>query len=168
MRKNLFFILCFVSFTASLNGNNPFETFHHLTSRDGLSHNSIKCILKDSEGFMWFGTNDGLNRYDGYGYTCFKPTTDPYSINHNTINCIAEDRNGNLWIGSENGLHEYIYTTGDFKNYIIRDESSVGNNPVKDILEDKEGMLWISTGSFNFYKFNPLFSLFQIVVFISL
>ena len=104
---------------------------------------------------MWFGTNDGLNRYDGYGYTCFKPTTDPYSINHNTINCIAEDRNGNLWIGSENGLHEYIYTTGDFKNYIIRDESSVGNNPVKDILEDKEGMLWISTGSFNFYKFNP-------------
>jgi ligand-binding sensor domain-containing protein/serine phosphatase RsbU (regulator of sigma subunit) len=77
--------------------------FRHLTVNDGLSQGSVVSILQDSQGFMWFGTQDGLNRFDGYTFTVFKHSpTDPNSLNDNFIVTIAEDSNKTLWVSTLN------------------------------------------------------------------
>ena len=69
--------------------------FEHISIEQGLSQVSVNCILKDSQGFMWFGTLDGLNRYDGYEFKIYKhDSTDPTSISDNYILCILEDSTG--------------------------------------------------------------------------
>ncbi len=75
--------------------------FQHLTVKEGLSQGSVMCMLQDSKGFMWFGTQDGLNRYDGYEFRVYKhDPADPASINDNFILFIAEDKAGALWFGT--------------------------------------------------------------------
>ncbi len=83
--------------------------FKHLTHEDGLSQNWVGAILRDSYGYMWFGTtNNGLNRYDGTNFTVYKnDPSEPASISHNTINTIFEDRSRNLWVGTNYGLNKY-------------------------------------------------------------
>src|ERR1700755_250986 len=73
--------------------------FRHISSEQGLSNSTINCIYQDSRGFMWFGTRDGLNRYDGVKMTVYKNRpNDKTSLGNNFINSIAEDKDGNLWI----------------------------------------------------------------------
>src|SRR6266540_5008368 len=75
--------------------------FERFTSEDGLSQNAGLDILQDSHGYLWIGTQDGLNRYDGYSFKVFKhDPDDPHSISHNSILKIAEDADGTLWIGT--------------------------------------------------------------------
>ncbi|MBW6501923.1 MAG: response regulator [Bacteroidales bacterium] len=79
--------------------------FSHVDVNDGLSDNWIKCIFKDSRGFVWFGTNNGLNRFDGYRFEIFKNSiSDSTTIADNVINVITEDKKGNLWIGTRSGI----------------------------------------------------------------
>jgi signal transduction histidine kinase/ligand-binding sensor domain-containing protein len=79
-----------------------------LTIENGLSQSSVTSIYQDSRGFLWFGTSDGLNRYDGYSFKIFKnDIRNPYSISNNVINKITEDSDGNLWIATANGLNKY-------------------------------------------------------------
>ena len=71
--------------------------FTNITIEDGLSHSKVNCIYQDSQGFLWFGTNEGLNKYDGYSFTVFQPDPDdPHSISANLIRCILEDSRGNF------------------------------------------------------------------------
>jgi signal transduction histidine kinase/ligand-binding sensor domain-containing protein/DNA-binding response OmpR family regulator len=135
-------------------------TFKHLTSNEGLSHNNVTCLLQDSKGFMWFGTFDGLNKYDGYKFTIYR--NDPLnssSLSHNYIWTIFEDKQGRIWIGTnDGGLSVYNRETDSFKNY-RRDKSktnSISHNNVRSIDQDKEGNLVIGTygGGLNF--FNPV------------
>ena len=78
--------------------------FERLTVKDGLSQNTIRDILQDSKGMMWFATQDGLNRYDGYTFYKYRHhADDPYSLSNNLILCLAEDQAGTLWIGTWNG-----------------------------------------------------------------
>jgi len=75
--------------------------FHYFTVDQGLSQNTIQCILQDKRGFMWFGTMNGLNRFDGYKFTIFQPdAADAGTISSNDIQAIIEDKNGKLWIGT--------------------------------------------------------------------
>ena len=75
--------------------------FEHLGSEDGLSQNAGLDIFQDSHGYLWIGSQDGLNRYDGYSFTVFKhDPDDEHSLSHNSILKIAEDQNGALWIGT--------------------------------------------------------------------
>src|SRR5476651_171636 len=73
--------------------------FEHITDKDGLSNNSVKCIYKDKDGFLWFGTQDGLNRYDGSAFKIYRhDKNDSTSISGNPVDYITDDGHGNLWI----------------------------------------------------------------------
>jgi hypothetical protein len=81
--------------------------FERLSTEDGLSHSSVTCILQDHRGFMWFGTGDGLNKYDGYTFTVYRrDPEDPGSLRDDAIASIYEDRTGVLWVGTQGGWLE--------------------------------------------------------------
>jgi len=78
--------------------------FDHLNIEDGLSQNAGLAIFQDSSGYLWIGSQDGLNRYDGYTFKIFKHDPDDLnSISHNSILSMAEDKSGSLWIGTWDG-----------------------------------------------------------------
>src|SRR5688500_14804529 len=78
--------------------------FEHLGIREGLSHSNVKGILEDRQGFMWFATHDGLNKYDGYKFIVYKNIqNDSTSLSHNNVWRIIEDSNGNIWVATWGG-----------------------------------------------------------------
>ncbi len=142
--------------------------FDHLSSDQGLSQNSVLCILKDSQGFMWFGTLDGLNRYDGYNFTVYKPDPDnPYSLSDNTIIALLEDRYGSIWIGTSNGgLNRYDRQSNRFIHYRHdpSDPDSISSDNILSIHQDRAGQLWVGTAGGGLNRFDPnteSFSRFQ-------
>src|SRR5215831_7816162 len=108
--------------------------FRHITSAQGLSQNHVYAILRDHEGFMWFGTQDGLNKYDGYKITVYKnDANDPGSLGNDFINVIFEDREGNLWIGTHDGLDLFDRDNNKFIHY-RSDESNPKALSFKEVL----------------------------------
>ena len=85
--------------------------FQHITTEQGLSQNTIDCIMQDSRGFMWFGTWNGLNRYDGYNFLVFKSENRQQGLSNNFIYSICEDNDGNIWAGTKNGLNKISHQT---------------------------------------------------------
>src|SRR5688572_161056 len=105
MNKNrtIFFIALQMLFSFAIGQEQRIRFEHHETS-NGLSQSNVSCILQDSRGFMWFGTRDGLNRYDGYKFTVYRnDPRNPHSLSNNFIRGIAESRNGDLWIATLGG-----------------------------------------------------------------
>ncbi|MFN2223683.1 MAG: two-component regulator propeller domain-containing protein, partial [Candidatus Promineifilaceae bacterium] len=123
--------------------------FDHLSLENGLSQSTVTAILQDDQGFMWFGTLDGLNRYDGYTFKVFKhDPTDPATLSDNAISALYQDQAGILWIGTENGgLNRFEVDTETFTNYQHKPEeaTSISSNTVRAIAEDRQGTLWIGT-----------------------
>ncbi len=123
--------------------------FEHFTNEDGLSQNAGLAIFQDSRGFLWIGSQDGLNRYNGYTFDVFKhDPDDPLSISHNSILSIAEDKNGSLWIGTwGGGLNRFNPLTETFAHYRhdTNEPSSLSNDIVTSIKEDSGGSLWVGT-----------------------
>ena len=123
--------------------------FEHLSIEDGLSQNAGLDIFQDSRGYLWIGTQDGLNRYDGYSFKIYKhDPNDPNSLSHNSILTIAEAANGALWIGTwGGGLNHYDPVTEQFTRYLhdANDPGSIGNNTVTSILKDSSGTVWVGT-----------------------
>jgi ligand-binding sensor domain-containing protein len=78
--------------------------FVHLSLEQGLSQASVYCILQDRLGYLWFGTQDGLNRYGGYGFEVYRPRADePNSLSHHFIRALYEDAQGDIWVGTDGG-----------------------------------------------------------------
>jgi len=103
MRRNLFIFLFVATGIAGRAGDNP--RVRCLGIDQGLSNNAVTSVYQDTKGFMWFGTYDGLNRYDGYGFTVYRTVIgDPGSIPFNNIASIAGDGRGNLWVAGQKGL----------------------------------------------------------------
>jgi ligand-binding sensor domain-containing protein/AraC-like DNA-binding protein len=124
--------------------------FGRLSVEDGLSQSSVFAIHQDSTGFMWFGTEDGLNRFDGYHFKVFRPHPgNLHGINDNIIHCIFEDRSGTLWIGTNSGgLNRYDKQTEQFFHYDY-DVAADGSRPSKTvncIFQDSQGTIWLGTG----------------------
>lgn len=97
--------------------------FSHFTIKDGLPQNTVHCTFKDSEGYYWFGTQDGLCRYDGYSVKIFRHNRDDSAtISDNFILAIAEDKFKNLWIGTRNGMNCFDRKTEKFRTIIVNEE----------------------------------------------
>lgn len=140
-----FFI--FLSRPTLLSQTIPFK-FNRLSIQQGLSQGSINCINQDSEGFMWFGTQDGLNRYDGYTFKIFRhDPEDSNSIPNEWIHSMYKDRKGNLWIGTDGGgLCKWIPDKPGFTTIPITIQNNEQSRyPVKAIMEDRFGKIWIGT-----------------------
>jgi signal transduction histidine kinase/ligand-binding sensor domain-containing protein/DNA-binding response OmpR family regulator len=120
-----------------------------LNSSNGLSQNSVQCILKDHYGFMWFGTQDGLNKYDGYKFVVYKHLhNQPGSVPANNINCLREDSEGNLWVGTRlGGLSRYDRAHDSFVTFKhdSLNAKSISDNNINVIYCDKRKNLWIGT-----------------------
>ena len=120
--------------------------FDRYTTEDGLSHASVTAITQDNYGFMWIGTQEGLNRFDGYKFENFYHNDDESgSISHHAIYEIFRDSLGNVWIGTENGLNRLNENTKKFE--VFEAHPRLRNSRIQTISEDKEGTLWIGTNS---------------------
>ncbi len=123
--------------------------FDHIGIEQGLSHSNVICMLQDSRGFMWFGTWDGLNKYDGYSIKVYKnDPQDNSSICHNYITGMVESKNGDLWIATEGGgVSRFNRNTEKFTSikYDPANPNSLSNNSVQNIIEDEQGLVWIAT-----------------------
>jgi len=131
--------------------------FDHLTIEDGLSQNAGLALFQDSRGYLWIGTQDGLNRYDGYNFKVYKHDPgDAGSISHNSILAIMEDADGFLWIGTwGGGLNRFDPVTERFTSYrsIPDDPASLSNDVVTALRQDSHGTLWVGTiAGLNRYK----------------
>jgi ligand-binding sensor domain-containing protein/signal transduction histidine kinase len=122
--------------------------FEKIAAEDGLSQNSVLAILQDQQGFMWFGTEGGLNKYDGYQFNVYKhDPADPSTLSDDFVSVIYEDRSGDLWVGTRSGLGRLDRATGMFTRYQYApdDPDSLGGTWVVAICEDSEGALWVGT-----------------------
>ena len=150
-------------------------TFKQIKIEDGLSQSSVYCMLQDSKGYLWFGTANGLNRYDGYDFKIFSnDPIDSSSISDNGILALYEDRGGNIWIGTTDGvLNKFNDKTGNFSRYYLTgppnlleslDEkyydfpipfSRNNDNTITSITEGPDNSLWIGTWGKGLIRFNP-------------
>ncbi len=130
--------------------------FNQLTTEDGLSNNNVFEIMQDRLGFLWFATDDGLNRFDGYDFKIFRH--DPLnknSISGNSVWSIKEDHKGNIWTGTKSGwLNCYNPVEEKFREWRIESDIT-GENTITFIYEDFDYKLWIGTYRSGLYRFNP-------------
>ncbi len=132
--------------------------FEQISIDDGLSQSTVNCILQDQKGFLWFGTQDGLNRFDGYSFKIYR--NDPENSNtpsHNFIRCLYQDRSGYMWIGTDaGGLDRYDPKSATFIHYQHNEKipDSLRHNSVMAILQDSEGFFWIGTAGGGLNRLN--------------
>ncbi|MEO6232397.1 MAG: two-component regulator propeller domain-containing protein [Ferruginibacter sp.] len=140
----LLFLLCLSMCLSRLNAQVPFT---YLGINQGLSNNSVRCILRDHKGFMWFGTFDGLNRYDGYSFKVFRnKVNDSTSLINSFVNTFCEDRKGNLWVGTRKGVSVYNSITDKFRQVSMTGGSgSILSDVVKSIASDSLNNVFIGT-----------------------
>lgn len=117
--------------------------FLHLDSEDGLSMNLATALVQDENGFIWIGTQHGLNRYDGYEIVGFRHEDGPSKLPDSTIWALERGPEGKLWIGTGKGLSSFDSTNSTFSNWVLPDWS--GSYSVRAICHDNKGVTWIGT-----------------------
>ncbi len=160
----IFWILCLKSFSIELN-------FQYYKVEDGLSSNTVYAVLQDSRGFMWFGTENGLNRFDGYTFTAYRniPRNENSLIN-NYVYCLIEDGDQTLWIGTERGVCTFDLGKDGFSPFILKTEKGIPvSGRIQNLIPDN-GKIWITSArqgvfvyennklslhSFEEFKINP-------------
>lgn len=127
--------------------------FDHLREKDGLSFNLVNCFFQDRDGFLWIGTFDGLNRYDGSQFIQFKHNrADPNSLLHNTVHDLCEDKQGNIWMVVDNGVSCYEKVTGRFRNYTKANGRAIGF--CTNILCDRNGDIWFTSRRIGLFRYS--------------
>ncbi|MFN8257248.1 MAG: two-component regulator propeller domain-containing protein [Bacteroidales bacterium] len=132
------------------------------TQNNGLSNSHIVCMTQDSKGFIWIGTDNGLNKFDGFDFVkYFNIPGDNMSLPDDAISALHVDRNGQLWIGTNFGLSRYDTKSGNFYTYpFLNEDSTVFQSPVRAIAEDEDGKLWIGTSGQGIKIFDPVKNVF--------
>ena len=149
MHYNCLYSLLFTIFSFTFCLAQNVSDFKQFTTDQGLSQSDVNAIFQDQKGFMWFGTHDGLNKYDGYKFTVYKPNSgQENAISSNLIWKITDDLSGNLWIGTTGGglnhfdLKSEKFTS--FKNH-PKDKKSIIGNYISTLFRDSYNRLWIAT-----------------------
>ncbi|MBU2493114.1 MAG: hypothetical protein KJ571_10860 [Bacteroidetes bacterium] len=148
MKKLLSFIILLLIF-ANVDAGVKKYFFERISIQDGLSQSTIYDILQDKNGFIWFCTDNGLNRYDGIQFKKYFAYNDSLnSLSSNRIFCGAADSYGYLWFGTEVGLNKFDPQTTIFNKYFAeKKEGDISNNTIRFIFEDKDSLLWVGTNS---------------------
>lgn len=151
----LVILLCEFLFTILVNGKNQNFNFRSLEVEDGLSQNMVYTILQDRQGFMWFGTQDGLNRYDGIEFRIFKKNKkDTKSIGSNAIFSLFENNDGKIWIGTANGVYVYDPVLECFTHLGERTPGCDKiNGIVRDLKKDKQGNMWMAVSKKGLFRY---------------
>lgn len=154
----LVFMVLFFRASATEQGM-PF--FSHLRTESGLSHNKVNCILQDKKGFIWLGTEDGLNRYDGKYFSIYNSLPgDTTSISGNIITDLFEDNDGILWIASADGgltqFNSRLPLKQQFRLFRHKegDHRSIPDNNIVKLLSDSKGYLWLATANHSVVRFD--------------
>jgi len=146
MRKsNFLLILILILFAVFYTGINAKENrvfFERITTDDGLSQNTIYSIIQDSDGFMWFATDYGLNKYDGYTFKSFFSGNDDNSLWDNKVQALSNGENGILWIGTKKGLNIYDRNRDKIKRIVI--PTGMSKN-ILSFCKDRKNNMWIGT-----------------------
>ncbi len=144
------FIVFFLSFTFCVSiAQSQSYYFKHYQVEDGLSYNSVICSMQDSRGFLWFGTKNGLNRFDGYSFKNFQHHPKAInSIGSNYIYSLVEDGSQNIWVGTSRGLYQYNPIVENFTHL----KETSGN--VIEITIDIRGNIWFIS-DFNLFRYSP-------------
>ena len=128
--------------------------FRTMDIRNGLSQNTVYQILQDRKGFMWFGTKDGLNRYDGLSFRIYKKENS--GLGKNFITALYEDRRGNIWIGTDGGVFIYDPVLDSFTAF---DEASDNGSIIRDFVtmigSDEDDNIWISVENQGLFCYKP-------------
>jgi len=143
-------IVCLVFLVLCIHTTASPEPVLYLGIEQGLSNNTVTAIYKDRFGFMWFGTLDGLNRFDGYTFQQFRNRSgDLSSLPNDRITALSEDNTGNLWVGTEKGIGILSNKTLQFSNIFYTPygdrsgKTQLFDKDVKDIKRDKNGNTFI-------------------------
>ena len=153
MTRRALLVSVFLAFLSALqlvmaqSGRRGFDV---LSVEHGLSQAAVIAIAQDQLGYMWFGTQEGLSRYDGSQFETF--LHDPYdlnSISNDWIWDLLVDDRGDIWIATLGGLNRFSYKTGQFKRYLNdpQEPGSIGGNDIRDLFQDSHGRIWIATES---------------------
>ncbi|MFV0312709.1 MAG: two-component regulator propeller domain-containing protein [Dysgonomonas sp.] len=143
--KTFLVIVCFFLFTSPLAGIEL--NFKYYFVENGLSSNTVYAIEQDSRGYIWIGTEDGLNRFDGYNFHSYRNIPrDSTSIVNNYIYSLYEDINRKLWVGTETGISIYDYQSDRFRPFTKRTKENIPlNDKIQNILSDENENIWISS-----------------------
>ncbi|WP_083925184.1 ligand-binding sensor domain-containing protein [Flexithrix dorotheae] len=162
MFRFIFAYLCISILFLSGNAQTIFSPsfrFSVLAIEDGLSHGNVNDILQDHIGFMWFATDNGLNKYDGKKFVVYKSNgNEKGSLSDDFINTIFEDSKHNLWVGTNTGgVNLYNRAKDTFRNFKFEQANPIakGSNTIRCFYEDKNGRIWIGTNFSGLYYYAP-------------
>lgn len=151
-----FFILINVLFPLFVYSQANEPVFKHIKVEEGLSNTNITCIIQDSEGFIWFGTESGLNKYDGSNFIVYGENYGTPNFTGSYIFEIIEDSNHNLWIATASGLNYYNRKLGKFISYLPQtgNSNSIKDKTIRCVIEDHNGVAWFGTKSGRLEMYN--------------
>jgi signal transduction histidine kinase/ligand-binding sensor domain-containing protein/CheY-like chemotaxis protein len=162
VKLNRFFLFGVVFFSVlfSIVGNAQTQAleFERINTQKWFSQSSISCHTQDPDGYIWFGTSNGLYRFDGYGVKAYKhDTREVNSLAHNNVNAVYADKNGFIWIGTWGGVNRLNPKTNEFVRYKHdpKNTNSLSFNDVRAIEEDLQGNLWLGTFGGGIVRFSP-------------
>ncbi|KAB2847224.1 MAG: hypothetical protein F9K45_00120 [Melioribacteraceae bacterium] len=161
-----YFIYIFFSFVITIHAGGKRYVFEKLSIEEGLSQSTIYDIIQDDSGFMWFCTDNGLNRYDGKNFKHYFDYGDSSNgISSNRVYCAAKDSYGYLWFGTEFGLNKFNPRTAKFVKYFAGSgKGKLSNNTIRFIYEDEDSVLWVGTDD-GLNKYNREKNIFTVIKF---
>ena len=161
MRLHFYILALFIIVMLPAKAQENHYTFNNINEKNGLVENIIFCLLKDKEGILWIGTQNGLSRYDGAHFYNYKRKKDGSSLPHNAIESLCKDKNENIWGGTDNGIFCYTPSLNTFKTFAA--PSNCKDNVIHNICSDKQGNIYATT-TYEFIKFNQPKNQFEKVI----
>ena len=147
----LFIITSFLSASAAMEQYN----FIHINGTNGLSNSHVKSIIQDSYGFMWFGTRNGLNRYDGVSMQIYPCSDEVSGRGNQVISALFEDKHRRLWVGTDNGVYIRDLSTGKFTFFDARTQKGeqISGHWIQDIQADRSGNIWVNAPNQGVFRY---------------